>query len=173
MSFPLLSSDTANTPQFQGKQENFKERWESPFPEESRRLGGNAYSSRKGNVCLNFIRLTTSLLLTLNAERRRRQTITVYSSGHALRERTIFLSSISFERIQTHIFYKTFQEFEFAGETLAGGKGEQTNKTPRTYVKFKLLFIVNVYWWAVLWFPTEYDGLSGAHALRRVKLTTC
>lgn len=126
-------------------------------------------------MCLNFIRLTTSLLLTLNTERRRRQTITVNSSGHALKERTIFLSSISFERIQTHIFYKAFQDFEFSGETLGGGGGggEQTNKTPRTYVKFKLLFIVNVYRWAVLWFPTKHDGLSGAHALRRVKLTTC
>lgn len=54
----------------------------------------------------------------LNAERWWRQTITIYSSGHALKEKMFFLSSISFKRIQVHIFYKTVQDFEFSGETL-------------------------------------------------------
>lgn len=40
-------------------------------------------------------------------------------------------------------------------------------------MKFELLFIVDVYQWAVLWFPTKHVGLFGAHALRHVKLTTC
>lgn len=54
----------------------------------------------------------------LNAEQQWRQSITIHSSGHALKERTIFLSSFSFESIQMHIFYETFQDSECSGETL-------------------------------------------------------
>lgn len=54
----------------------------------------------------------------VNAEQQWTQNITIHSFGHALKERTIFLSSIIFESIQIRIFYKTFQGFECSGETL-------------------------------------------------------
>lgn len=43
------------------------------------------------------------------------------------KEQSFFLSSISFERIQMHIFYKTLQDFEFSGETL---KEKTVQKSP-------------------------------------------
>lgn len=46
------------------------------------------------------------------------------------------------------------------------GRGKQ-KKTSRTEVKFKLLFIIDVYKWAVLWFPAKRDGLFGVHDLRQ------
>lgn len=103
-------------PSSEESRKSFKEREKSLLPEEPWRLGSNAYSSRKWNACLNFIRLTTVSLLMLNTEQQWRQAITVYSSGHALKERTIFLSSISFERIQKYVFYKIFQDFEFSSK---------------------------------------------------------
>jgi len=70
-----------------------------------------------------------------------------------------------------HTFYKTLQDFEFSEETLRGGE-KKSKKPPRTEVKFKLPFIVDVHQWALFWFPTKHDGVFRVHALRHVKYTT-
>lgn len=166
MSFLLLFSDTVNTPVLRNVR---KERWESPLAAEPQRLGSNAYSSREWNVYLNFIGLTTSLMLLWNSEQQWRQTITIRSSGHALKERTISLSSISFESIQMHIFYKTFQDWILRRNT------QGKKKVQKTPFELKRNFSCP----SLLMFTSgQYCGLPINmmvlfEALRHVELTSC
>jgi len=90
---PATFLETVNTSQFQGKQKKLQRKKDEKvlYLENS---GGWVvmHIPAESETCLNFMRLTTSSLLMLNAEQQWRQAITVYS-GDTLKEQYFSLPS--------------------------------------------------------------------------------